>query len=295
MLKGCNRIFRKCCAPLWAFGRPVEKNRLAFLIRSGVCRPLYKMDPTMPRYTLQLDDFEICMFLGLHEFEKQTPQRVLISATIETNIESYENGGYFDYDALAGFLRDFNGEHVETQEELVRRIHGWIMTSPKVVQAVVHTRKPDIYPDAAGVGLIYGQCDHDAGRRPYVIQLDEVEIMMRLGVHPYEKETPQRVLVSATIVTDVKSYDDGGFYDYDILVDYIRSLSGSSVETQEELLDNIHAFITEADIVTDALVHTRKPDVLDDACSIGIVKGHLPFPYQQTFSIQEGLKVSRAA
>jgi len=236
----------------------------------------------MPNFTLQMDDLELTMYLGVHDFEKQTAQRVIISATIETQIDSYNDHGFYDYDDLARFVRDFNGEHIETQEELVERIHGFIMSSDKGVSAIVHSRKPDVYPDAEGVGLVYGQAPISHGRAPHVVQLDNLAIDMHLGIHAHEKATAQRVLVSATIVTQIDSYEDRGFYDYDDLVDFIRGLSGSSIETQEELLVRVHEFIMSSSKVSDAIVHTRKPDIYDDAKSIGIVYGALPFPYQQT-------------
>jgi dihydroneopterin aldolase len=236
----------------------------------------------MPNFTLQMDDMEIVMYLGIHDFEKQTPQRVIISATIETQIEKYDDQGFYDYDDLAGFVRDFNGVYIDTQEELVERIHKFITSSDKVVSAIVHSRKPDVYPDAEGVGLVYGQAPISHGRAPHVVQLDNLAIDMHLGVHPHEKSKAQRVLVSATIVTQIDSYQDRGFYDYDDLVDFIRGLSGTSIETQEELLVRVHEFIMASPKVSDALVHTRKPDIYEDAKSIGIVFGALPFPYQQT-------------
>lgn len=242
----------------------------------------------MARYTLQMDDLEIRMYLGVHDFEKQTPQRVIVAATIETEIESYARGGFYDYDDLATFVRGFEMQHVETQEELVERIHAFLMSSEKVVSAVVHTRKPDVYGDAAGVGLIYGQVLSSEGDMPHVVQLDELAINMRLGIHDFEKAAPQRVLVSATIVTRIDGYENRGFYDYDDLVAFIRALDGESIETQEELLDRIHAFIMASDKVSDALVHTRKPDIYDDAKSIGIVAGNLPFPYRQTMAVGVG-------
>ncbi|KKN90481.1 hypothetical protein LCGC14_0228500 [marine sediment metagenome] len=236
----------------------------------------------MPNFTLQMDDMEISMYLGIHDFEKLTPQRVIISATIETQIENYNDHGFYDYDVLAGFLRKFNGKYIETQEELVERIHAFIMSSDKVVSGIVHSRKPDVYPDAEGVGLVYGQAPISHGRSPHVVQLDNLAIEMHLGIHAHEKAKAQRVQVSATIVTQIDSFEDRGFYDYDDLVDFIRSLSGSSIDTQEELLVRVHEFIMASPKVSHAIVHTRKPDIYDDAKSIGIVYGALPFPYQQT-------------
>ncbi|MBT28969.1 MAG: hypothetical protein CMO01_04835 [Thalassobius sp.] len=236
----------------------------------------------MARYTLQLDDFEVRMYLGLHDFEKQTPQRVIIAATIETEIASYADHGFYDYDALATFIESFENTHVETQEELAERIHTFLVSSEKVVSAVVHTRKPDIFPDVEGVGVIVGLVPGEDDRPRHVIQLDGMTMTMYLGIHPYEKERPQRVTISATIVTAPDSGGGASFYDYDRLVDFLRGLDGIAIETQEELLERVRSFIMASDQVSHALVHSRKPDIYPNARSIGIIAGSLPFPYRQT-------------
>lgn len=238
----------------------------------------------MARFTLQMDDFEISMYLGLHAFEKRDPQKVIISATIETQIDSWSDKGFYDYDEIGTFLRSLNGARIRTQEELAEKIHAKILENPKALSAVVHTRKPDVFKDAASVGLIYGLLPKEGARGGHVVQLDELEITMFLGIHDYEKATQQRVLVSATIVTDVHGFEAGGFYDYDPLVDFIRGIDGTAIETQEELLEKVHSFIMSAPHVTHALVHTRKPDIYSDARAIGIILGDLPFPYIQTMT-----------
>lgn len=227
----------------------------------------------MKNFTLQMDDFEFRMFLGLHEFEKREAQRVLVSATIRTCIDTYKDKGFYDYDQVATFIRGLSGSKIETQEELAQRIRDFILEDDRVEAAIIHTKKPDIYPDADAIGIIWGSLEDQTGQ-DYVIQLDNLRISMFLGIHDFEKAAAQSVLVSATIVAD-------SFYDYDALVDFIRSLSGTQIETQEELLERIHAYITQSPNVKHAIVHTRKPDIFNDARAIGIVTGDLPYQYQQ--------------
>lgn len=108
----------------------------------------------MARYKIVLEDVAIEMFLGIHDFEKRAMQRVIISARIETPDVDWRAGDYFDYDGVTEFIRGLNGARIETQEELVERIHGFIMQMG-AEQAEVYSRKPDVYPDAKSVGLIY--------------------------------------------------------------------------------------------------------------------------------------------
>lgn len=99
------------------------------------------------------------MFLGLHAFERESPQRVLVSARIEVGgtdwAAGWAAGRFFDYDHLAGHIRSFAGQHIDTQEELAARIHGFITAQPDVKSAEVTTRKPDIFADAKSVGVIF--------------------------------------------------------------------------------------------------------------------------------------------
>ena len=107
----------------------------------------------MADYQIVLDEQEITMFLGIHAFEKETMQRVLISATIDVFLT--DDSDFYDYDALADFIRGFTGRQIETQEELLRLIHGFIVEDRRVRHAVVHTKKPDIYPDTRSIGVRY--------------------------------------------------------------------------------------------------------------------------------------------
>ena len=109
----------------------------------------------MSDFTIRLKDLEVEMYLGLHAFEKERPQRVLISARIDvTGIEGNEES-YFDYDAVADYVRGFADKHVPTQEELIRDIHAMIVASPLVKRAEVRSKKPDVYPDCAYVGVAF--------------------------------------------------------------------------------------------------------------------------------------------
>lgn len=95
------------------------------------------------------------MFLGLHAFERESPQRVLVSARIEVGGTDWAAGRFYDYDRLADHIRGFAGQHIDTQEELAARIHGFICAQADVKSAEVSTRKPDIYADAKAVGVIF--------------------------------------------------------------------------------------------------------------------------------------------
>ena len=97
-----------------------------------------------------LKDYCVEMFLGLHDFEKEKPQRVLLSVSIE--LEDPE--AFWDYDLLAAFLEgEISGSHTETQEELCERLIAFVENGPILRSVVVQTKKPDIFRSAGFVSL----------------------------------------------------------------------------------------------------------------------------------------------
>lgn len=108
----------------------------------------------MATYEIRLEDFEIKMYLGIHDFERENMQRVLVSITVTVSEVDYKAGEFWDYDWVVKFLRGFNGTRIDTQEELVERVHGFLMELG-CDSAEVYSRKPDVFPDCGSVGLIF--------------------------------------------------------------------------------------------------------------------------------------------
>lgn len=108
----------------------------------------------MSDLVIRLEELEITMFLGIHEFERARPQRVLVSTEITVTGTDWAAGRFFDYDRVAEYIRTFNGTRIDTQEELVSRIHTFIHTLEGVGHAQVASKKPDVYPDAKAVGVV---------------------------------------------------------------------------------------------------------------------------------------------
>jgi dihydroneopterin aldolase len=105
-----------------------------------------------------LDDFMVPADIGFHDFEVGSPQR--LSVTVEVWLdgaafpETDEAADAWDYDFLRREIsalvaaRRFN-----LQETLARAIYDLIAARHGVTALRVATRKPDIYPDCAGVGV----------------------------------------------------------------------------------------------------------------------------------------------
>ena len=109
----------------------------------------------MAEFLVEVHEQEVAMVIGLHEFEKHAPQRVIVSVQVLTADVSGDADGYVDYDAIVHHIRAYAGTRIETQEELVRRIHAFTAALPNVQAARVSSRKPDIFADCAWVGLHY--------------------------------------------------------------------------------------------------------------------------------------------
>ena len=108
------------------------------------------------RTRLLLEEFALEVAIGIHDFEQAAPQRVLVSVEIEIDrlpgTDSIDE--VLDYDFLRreiGALaasRRFN-----LQETFCRGIIGLLLARSQVRSGRVTTRKPDVYPDCAAVGV----------------------------------------------------------------------------------------------------------------------------------------------
>jgi dihydroneopterin aldolase len=105
-----------------------------------------------------LEDYQLDADIGFHDFEIGTPQRLLVTVEVWVDEDAFPAGddraGAWDYD----FLRTEIGalasvRRYNLQETLARDIYELIAARRGVTALRVATRKPDIYPDCAGVGV----------------------------------------------------------------------------------------------------------------------------------------------
>lgn len=109
-----------------------------------------------------LRNFETRISIGVHDFEKQAKQRVVI------NVDLYlEPGGRIlrdhisetvDYDFLRREIAALaDSGHFHLQETFCERILAICLARPGVTAARVSSEKPDVYPDCEAVGFeIFG-------------------------------------------------------------------------------------------------------------------------------------------
>ncbi|MEA3032065.1 MAG: 7,8-dihydroneopterin aldolase/epimerase/oxygenase [Sphingomonadales bacterium] len=105
-----------------------------------------------------LEDYCLSADIGFHDYEVGAPQRLLVTVEVWIDERAFaasdEAGEAWDYD----FLRTEIGalaaaRRYNLQETLVRAIYDLVAARRGVTGLRVATRKPDIYPDCAGVGV----------------------------------------------------------------------------------------------------------------------------------------------
>ncbi len=105
-----------------------------------------------------LEEYSLLVDIGFHEFEVGNPQRLLVTVEVWVDEASFPTGDHasdaWNYD----FLRTEIGELAQSlrfnlQETLVREIYDLVASRRGVSALRVRSRKPDIYPDCAGVGV----------------------------------------------------------------------------------------------------------------------------------------------
>ncbi|HEX8445532.1 MAG TPA: dihydroneopterin aldolase [Sphingomonas sp.] len=105
-----------------------------------------------------LTDYVLPVDIGFHDFEVGTPQRLMVSVDVWVQPDAFPRDdraeSAWDYDFLRteigrlALSRRFN-----LQETLVAAIYDMIAARAGVTALRVSARKPDIYPDCAGVGV----------------------------------------------------------------------------------------------------------------------------------------------
>lgn len=116
-------------------------------------------DALRPRSAkILLDSLEVMADIGFHDFEIGTPQRLLV--TVEVWLDDHEApeqddpGGAWDYDHVRQQVVELAGAcRYNLQETLAEAIYLRLAAMRGVRALRVTTSKPDIYPDARGVGV----------------------------------------------------------------------------------------------------------------------------------------------
>jgi len=114
--------------------------------------------PAAGRYRLLLRDLMLNCSIGAYDVERRAPQRVRVNVELWVDRPpgppADRLAQVLDYDVIAGGIRALPGRgHINLLETLAERILALCLAQPLVAGARVLLEKPDIYVDAAGVGV----------------------------------------------------------------------------------------------------------------------------------------------
>jgi dihydroneopterin aldolase len=108
---------------------------------------------------LFLRNYEVRINIGVHEFEKQGEQRVVINVelfvplALSTPTED-KLREVVDYDFMRSTIaRRVGRGHIHLQETLCDDVAAALLAHPNVRAVAVSTEKPDVYPDCDAVGV----------------------------------------------------------------------------------------------------------------------------------------------
>ena len=105
-----------------------------------------------------LDSLEVQADIGFHDFEVGSPLRLLVTVEIWLEDPRLPQDDHPDrawnYDYLRTVIREIaSARRYNLQETLAHEVFDRIAEMRGVKEARVTTAKPDVYPDAKGVGV----------------------------------------------------------------------------------------------------------------------------------------------
>ena len=111
-----------------------------------------------PSRRIFLRNFEPRISIGVHHFEKQAKQRVVINVDLYLEpagrIQRDHISETVDYDFLRREIAALaDSGHFHLQETFCERILALCLARPGVTAARVSSEKPDVYPDCDAVGF----------------------------------------------------------------------------------------------------------------------------------------------
>lgn len=107
---------------------------------------------------ISIENYVLDVDIGFHDFEIGRPQRVFVTVEAWVDAASFPTSDSvaeaWNYDHLHRDIAALTtGRRFNLQETLAREIYDLVAGLPGVTALRVATRKPDIYPDCAGVGV----------------------------------------------------------------------------------------------------------------------------------------------
>jgi dihydroneopterin aldolase len=105
-----------------------------------------------------LKNFETRLSIGIHDFEKQAKQRVIVNVDLYLDPDGKVERDHIDETVDYDFVRReivslADSSHFNLQETFCERILAICLAWPGVLAARVSSEKLDVYPDCESVGF----------------------------------------------------------------------------------------------------------------------------------------------
>ncbi|TSE25602.1 Dihydroneopterin aldolase [Tepidimonas sediminis] len=124
--------------------------------------------------------------------------------------------------------------------------------------------------------LAFAALEPELARHARLLSLRGLTLPVRIGVHAFERQGPQRLRIDVDACVDLAeahAREDrlDATFDYDVIRDTIRTMAAERhFELQETLCDAILAWLMTQPGVLAARVRTEKPDVYPDCDAVGV-------------------------
>ena len=104
---------------------------------------------------IRIDRLSLPLMIGILDFERDAPQIVTIS--IDMSVETGPDpDDYVSYAPIVEHLQALSASrrHIDLVEQLADEIFAFIFNDTRVRTATVSVMKPEIFAEAAGVGVV---------------------------------------------------------------------------------------------------------------------------------------------
>lgn len=106
-------------------------------------------------YFIFLKNYQADFSIGVHDFEKTTPQRLIVNIELEVNKTVFNDDidNVVNYDFLVTALNELKVQkHFHLQETICEQMIEVCKANPQIIAVKISTEKPDIYPNCESVG-----------------------------------------------------------------------------------------------------------------------------------------------
>lgn len=109
--------------------------------------------------TVRVDRLTLPLSIGILPHEREAPQTVILSIDMIVTIPDRPSEAADDFVSYAPIVEHLialseSGRHIDLVEELADEVFSFLFADPRIGSARVEVVKPEIFPQAEGVGVV---------------------------------------------------------------------------------------------------------------------------------------------